>query len=64
MDRFDFSLNNKLVRAWLLIMLPVIAVAVILFWVVPAEFHFVPHLLLIAATCGFFFYFLFGRKRK
>jgi hypothetical protein len=64
MDRFDFSLNNKLVRAWLLIMLPVIAVAVILFWVVAAEFHFVPHLLSIVATVGFFTSFMLMKKRK
>ncbi|MEF7564299.1 hypothetical protein V4V35_14890 [Bacillus infantis] len=64
MDRFDFSLNNKLVLAWVLIMLPVIAVSIILFWVVPSEFFFVPHLLSIVATVGFFTYFLLMKKRK
>ncbi|TYS51965.1 hypothetical protein [Bacillus infantis] len=64
MDRFDFSLNNKLVRAWMLIMLPVIALAAILYWVVPADLYFVPHLLLIVATSGFFIYSLLRKKRK
>jgi hypothetical protein len=63
MERFDFSLNNKFVRAWLLIMLPIIIASIVLFIVVPADFYFVPNLLLIAATVGFFTYYLLGKKR-
>lgn len=37
MERFDFSFNNKYVRWWFIIVLPLIIVSAVINFVVPAE---------------------------
>jgi hypothetical protein len=64
MDRFDFSLNNNFVRAWLLIFLPVIGLAAVLCFFIPREYYFVPHLIQISAVSCFFVAYLVAKKKK
>jgi hypothetical protein len=64
MDRFDFSMSNKFVKAWLLILLPIIGMAAVLYFFIPTEYYIIPNFIQISAVCCFFAAYLAGKKKK
>lgn len=42
MERFEFNLSNRKVRLWLFAVMPILIVTMILYWVLPNEYAFVP----------------------
>ncbi|KQU58377.1 hypothetical protein R3398_18855 [Rossellomorea marisflavi] len=42
MERFEFNLSNRKVRLWLFAIMPILIVSMILYWVLPNEYSFVP----------------------
>lgn len=64
-DRFEVSFHNPIVRMWFYVMLPTIIASIILFFILPLEYH------LTVRTAGSFimvtftiWVFIFKRKSK
>ncbi|MEW4289658.1 hypothetical protein [Rossellomorea marisflavi] len=42
MERFEFNLSNRKVRMWLFAVIPILIVSMVMYWVLPNEYAFVP----------------------
>ncbi|QVY63549.1 hypothetical protein [Cytobacillus gottheilii] len=64
MERFDFSFNNKYVRWWFIIMLPLIILFAILAYILPNEDKWMTSFLTPIGVLLFFIWVRFDKRKN
>ncbi|MFD1851283.1 hypothetical protein D8M05_05800 [Oceanobacillus bengalensis] len=64
MKEFELSFKNKYVRMFFIWVLPVLLLSAILFFPLPIEYHWIPHIILITAVIIFYCWVKFDKNKN
>lgn len=63
-NRFELNFKNKQVRIWFITIIPTIILAILLYIMLPINFHLIPTLLLITAVIIYYGWIFINRKKQ